>query len=253
MTHPIVKSFATSNELSVSLADLVVGLSEESIKSRGRFTVSISGGSLPKLLAADLKNRKGVEWDKWEVFFCDERIVPLDHEDSNYLVCKKELFDHVPIQPEKIHTIKPELATENEVEGDEETVDTDYQQQLLEVFSGAKSIAFPVFDLLLLGIGPDGHTCSLFPGHPLLDEKTVWVAYIGDSPKPPPRRVTLTLPVINHARNVAFVATGSGKQDILHQIFEVPDSKLPAQLVKPTHGNLYWFLDDAASSKLTLP
>ncbi|CAG8687073.1 13906_t:CDS:2, partial [Cetraspora pellucida] len=147
MAHPTVKSFAISNELSASLADLVVELSKESIKSRDRFTIGLSGGSLPKLLGADLKNRKGVEWDKWEVFFCDERIVPLDHEDSNYLVCKKELFDHVPILPEKIHTIKPELASENEVkEGDEEMIDAvteNYEKQLIDFFAGAKSIKFP--------------------------------------------------------------------------------------------------------------
>ncbi|CAG8469221.1 30218_t:CDS:2 [Gigaspora margarita] len=253
MAHPIVRSFATSNELSVSLADLVTELSAESIEVRDRFTVGISGGSLPKLLGADLKHRKDIKWDKWEVFFCDERIVPLDHEDSNYFVCKKELFDHVPIPPEKIHTIKPELVSENEPKKDEEATDpvsVEYEQQLIDVFAKASSIKFPLFDLLLLGVGPDGHTCSLFPGHPLLDENVLWVAYIGDSPKPPPKRVTLTLPVVNHARNVTFVATGSGKQDILHQIFEAPGRNLPSQLVKPVNG---WFLDDTASSKLILP
>ncbi|CAG8447683.1 28627_t:CDS:2 [Dentiscutata erythropus] len=256
MEQPTVRSFTTSNELSVSLADLVTKLSAESIEARDRFTVGISGGSLPKLLAADLKHRKDVKWDKWEVFFCDERIVPLEHEDSNYFLCKKELFDHVPIPPEKIHTIDPNLASENEPKEEDDSIDPvaeDYEKQLIDVFAGAKSIKFPVFDLLLLGIGPDGHTCSLFPGHRLLDEGVLWVAYIGDSPKPPPKRVTLTLPVVNHARNVAFVATGSGKQDILYQIFEDPSSKLPSQLVKPTNGKLYWFLDDAASSKLILP
>ncbi|KAF0401382.1 6-phosphogluconolactonase [Gigaspora margarita] len=255
MVHPIVKSFATSNELSVSLAKLVTELSAKSIEAHDRFTVGISGGSLPKLLGADLKHRKDIKWDKWEVFFCDERIVPLDHEDSNYFVCKNELFDHVPIPPEKIHTIKPELASDNDPKNEEEATDpvsVEYEQQLIDVFAKASSIKFPLFDLLLLGVGPDGHTCSLFPGHPLLDENVLWVAYIGDSPKPPPKRVTLTLPVVNHARNVAFVATGSGKQDILYQIFEDPSSNLPSQLVKPVNGKLYWFLDDAASSKLNL-
>jgi 6-phosphogluconolactonase len=114
------------------------------------------------------------------------------------------------------------------------------------------SVKFPVFDLLLLGVGPDGHTCSLFPNHPLLKESVGWVAYIGDSPKPPPRRITFTLPVVNHAHNIAFVATGEGKQDVLKEIIEDPESKLPSALVQPVTGKLYWFLDDAAATKLTL-
>lgn len=120
------------------------------------------------------------------------------------------------------------------------------------MFATVNSVKFPVFDLLLLGVGPDGHTCSLFPDHPLLDENVGWVAYIGDSPKPPPRRITFTLPVVNHAHNIAFVATGEGKQDVLKEIIENSESKLPSALVKPVTGKLYWFLDDAAATKLTL-
>jgi 6-phosphogluconolactonase len=127
----------------------------------------------------------------------------------------------------------------------------DYEQKLINVFAGINSVKFPVFDLLLLGIGPDGHTCSLFPNSSELDEPTLWVTYVDDSPKPPPRRITLTLPVINHAHNVVFVATGKGKQDVLRDILQKDENKnLPASLVKPVNGNLYWFLDEEAAAKL---
>lgn len=193
--------------------------------------------------------------------FIYSRIVPLDHEDSNYLLCKKELFDHVPIPPERIHTINPDLIESidsayksGELEQGEELAQEivdDYEKQLIDVFAGVNTVKFPVFDLLLLGIGPDGHTCSLFPGHPLLEEKVLWVSYIDNSPKPPPRRITLTLPVINHAHSVIVVATGEGKQEILKEIFEDDEiTNLPAKLVKPINGNVYWYLDQQAAAKI---
>jgi 6-phosphogluconolactonase len=111
---------------------------------------------------------------------------------------------------------------------------------------------YPRFDLILLGMGPDGHIASLFPGHPLVHNTQLWIASIEDSPKPPPERITFTLPVINSAANVAFVAAGSGKADKLKQIFgaELPFGELPAQLVAPYKGSLVWFTDKAAVAKL---
>ena len=171
--------------------------------------------------------------------------MPLDHEDSNHKLCTDVLFSKVNIPRENIHPIDASL-----LDNIEELSDS-YERQLVGEFAEKNSARFPVFDLILLGIGPDGHTASLFPGHPLLAEEDRWVAYLEDSPKPPPKRVTLTYPVINHASRVAFVAAGEGKQDVLAEIMDNPaGSSLPASRVRPAHGKLYWFVDDAASAKV---
>ena len=155
------------------------------------------------------------------------------------------LFSKVAIPSENIHHIDPSHLNDLEALADA------YESQLILEFASKDSARFPVFDLILLGIGPDGHTASLFPGHPLLVEEGRWVAYLDDSPKPPPKRITLTYPVINHASKVAFVATGEGKQDILAEIMDNPaKNSLPASRVGPAHGKLYLFVDDAASAKV---
>jgi len=156
------------------------------------------------------------------------------------------LFSKVDIPLGNVHHIDPSLL------GDIEELVDSYESQLIVEFASKDSARFPVFDLILLGVGPDGHTASLFPDHPLLAEEERWVAWLDDSPKPPPTRITLTYPVINHASKVAFVATGEGKQDILAEIMDDPaKTSLPASRVRPApHGHLYWFVDDAASAKV---
>lgn len=125
-----------------------------------------------------------------------------------------------------------------------------YEKDLIREFARGDSARFPVFDIILLGMGPDGHTASLFPDHELLNESDRWVAYVEDSPKPPPKRITLTFPVINHAARVAFVATGKEKAEILSKVIDTPEAGLPASRVKPAQGQLYFFTDDAATEKL---
>jgi len=113
---------------------------------------------------------------------------------------------------------------------------------------------FPVFDLILLGMGPDGHTCSLFPGHELLSESDLWVAPVTDSPKPPAKRITFTYPVINHAYRVAFVVAGESKQDMLHAVLDEPEEGLPCSRVRPAPpGLVFWFADAAAAKKVNYP
>lgn len=183
-----------------------------------------------------------------QVFYADERAVPLDDPDSNHGLCTDELFKHVPIPEANIHTFDTNLLD------DLEELSDAYEHELIREFAQKDSARFPIFDLILLGVGPDGHTCSLFPGHELLKETDRWVAYLDDSPKPPPKRITLTLPVLNHAARIAFVATGEGKVDMLPQIIDHPELGLPASLVKPAYpGQVYWFVDDAASAKVKFP
>ena len=166
----------------------------------------------------------------------------------------------MPIPKENIHTIdaqlvEPALAEPADAAEDalEEIADA-YEQELIREFASKDAARFPVFDLILLGVGPDGHTASLFPGHALLSEDDRWVAYITDSPKPPPRRITLTYPVINHAARVAFVASGANKADTLKTVLDHPEQGLPASRVRPiTPGQVYWFVDDAAASKVEYP
>jgi 6-phosphogluconolactonase len=182
------------------------------------------------------------------VFYADERVVPLDHPDSNHHLCHTVLFSAVPIPSANIYPIDPSLINDLE-----ELCDA-YEKCLIKEFAQKDSARFPVFDLILLGVGPDGHTASLFPGHELLVEGDRWVAYLEDSPKPPLKRTTLTLPVINHASRVAFVATGEGKANTLAKVLDNPEEGLPASRVRPRGpGCLYWFVDDAASAKVRYP
>lgn len=183
-----------------------------------------------------------------QVFYADERVVPLDHPDSNHRLCTDELFSKVPIPTDNIHPIDPSLAD------DLEELSDAYEKELIREFAQKDSARFPIFDLILLGTGPDGHTASLFPGHPLLTEEDRWVAYIEDSPKPPPKRVTFTYPVINHAVRVAFVVGDPAKADTLQTILDKPEEGLPASRVRPGHpGQVYWFVDNAVLHKVQYP
>ncbi|KAI9204096.1 uncharacterized protein BJ171DRAFT_599627 [Polychytrium aggregatum] len=244
MSAPTIYVGPSNAAISDALNDFVQGLSAQAIARSGRFTVALSGGSLPSILSQTLKHNKSIDFSKWHVFFADERCVPLDHADSNFLLAKQTLLDFVPIPASQVYSIDPELATHHIKAAQA------YDQVLRQVFGTADE--FPVFDLILLGMGPDGHTASLFPGHALLSDHQSWVASLADSPKPPPARITLTFPVINRAQTVAFVATGGSKADILHEIFDL-NVPYPSGLVRPVSGNLVWFIDEAAAAKLAAP
>ncbi|WRT68319.1 6-phosphogluconolactonase [Kwoniella shivajii] len=265
---PVLYSYKDVPSLTSSLANFILKAQTDAIKHRGVFTIALSGGSLPNNLKP-LVDVKEIQWDKWQVFFADERIVPLDHPDSNYDGCAKAFLDLVPIKKEQIHTINTELfreqtridptgeiKKEDEDEAENEAIEIadDYEKQLVSTFAGANAARYPTFDLILLGMGPDGHTCSLFPGHELLAENDRWVAEIQDSPKPPKRRITFTYQVLNHAFRCAFVAAGEGKQDMLSQILDKPEEGLPCSRVRPASpGLVFWFVDDAAAAKLKYP
>ncbi len=241
---PTVRSFAESAALSDALGIAVAEASAAAAARGMPFTVAISGGSLPKLLAAGLLRIPGVDYSSWHVFFADERVVPLDHADSNYKACNEVLFGPAglgasKLPRENIYTVDPSLSAEKAAAA--------YSKHLQAVF-GVPPSGVPQFDLVLLGMGPDGHTASLFPGHPLLEVSDCWVAHIEDSPKLPPKRITLTLPVLNAARQVFFVCTGAGKAANLAVALGVSNGSVPAGMVQPTAGELVWYVDDAASA-----
>ena len=176
--------------------------------------------------------------------------MPLDHADSNYGLLRSELLDKIPAQMGKpiVHTIDTKL-----LDDPQELADT-YEQGLVKTFAAKDSVKLPIFDLLLLGCGPDGHTCSLFPGHELLRETTGWILPIEDSPKPPPKRITLSLPVVHAATRIAFVATGEGKANIIKKIFDEEEgASLPCGLVNQAGEKVSWFCDAPATKGIVYP
>ncbi|RWS09779.1 6-phosphogluconolactonase-like protein [Dinothrombium tinctorium] len=202
-----------------------------------RFTVALSGGSMVNVLSQVLPTVK-TEWKKWLFFFADERIVSFEDKNSTFGAYKKQLAPELPITLSQFVTINPSL-TGNDCA-------FDYTSKLQQLCPVAGDKLLPRFDILFLGMGPDGHTCSLFPGHPLNKETSQWVAFIGDSPKPPPNRVTFTFPVINNAKIVVFVVTGSEKANVLKEIL-VDKKTLPAGMVQPVEGVTYWIVSDDAA------
>ncbi|KAL4943999.1 hypothetical protein BDV06DRAFT_119676 [Aspergillus oleicola] len=256
---PNLLSYPDTGALAKQLRPYVLGNQNSALERHDTFRVAVSGGSLPATLAkallapGDGSREDTAQFSKWEIFFADERAVPLDHEDSNYKLLKDELLDKIPSElgTPKVYTIDA-----NHVKDDDPQELADlYQEELMRSFAAKDSVKLPVFDLILLGCGPDGHTCSLFPGHELLREKDAWVAAISDSPKPPPKRITLTLPVVTHAVNIAFIATGGGKKDIMKQIFDAEEGRsLPSALVNQGAGEkVSWFTDHAAVEGVAFP
>ncbi|CAM1505521.1 Fc.00g111580.m01.CDS01 [Cosmosporella sp. VM-42] len=252
-TQPNLFAFPSVDALATALRAYVVQSQNAGFSRHGAFKVAVSGGSLPKTLAAALLAPSSgpedkVDFAKWEIFFADERAVPLDHADSNYALLKSELLDKIPdAEKPTVHAIDTSHLDDIQELADQ------YEQALVASFASRDSVRLPIFDLLLLGCGPDGHTCSLFPGHALLRETSAWVAPIEDSPKPPPKRITLTLPVVTHAVRVAFVATGGGKKEIMKQIFD-SDHGLPCALVNEATGErCSWFVDEPAIEGVTFP
>lgn len=255
---PNLYSFdSIDNELAPNLRKYVLEQQNEAFKRHGVFRLAVSGGSLPKTLAkALLAPSSGSEDDdtnfaKWEIFYADERCVPLTHEDSNHKLVKEEFLDKIP---QELGQPKVFPIDEKYLDDEQECADQ-YEKTLVSIFAARDSVKLPLFDLILLGCGPDGHTCSLFPDHPLLRESDAWVLSIPDSPKPPPKRITLSLPVVVHGAKIGFVATGGGKQEVLKKIFETEEgSKLPCGLVNAGAGDkVSWFCDSPATEGVSFP
>ncbi|KAI9563572.1 hypothetical protein GHT06_011036 [Daphnia sinensis] len=219
-----------------ALVHFVEEKSKSAIAERDRFVMGLSGGSASTFLCKGLPMISS-DWTKWKFIFCDERVVPFDDAECTFSVYKNNLFSKIPFNDEQFVIIDPSLPAKEAAE--------DYERKLRALYPD--DVDLPKFDLLLLGAGPDGHTCSLFPGHPLLDVTDRWVASIEDSPKPPPSRVTLTYPIINNALSAVFAFAGAGKAELVKRLLKDKED-LPANRVKPTE--LLWILDRAAASQL---
>jgi 6-phosphogluconolactonase len=235
----------TPQELFAAAAEEVVRTANEAVAQRARFTIVLSGGSTPKslynLLATNA--RTALPWDRMFFFWGDERHVPPTDPDSNYRMADETLLSKIPVPAGNVFRIKAENP-------DAAAVAEAYEQTILKFFQ-LKSGEIPNFDLILLGMGPDGHTASLFPGTTALQEKSHlvvanWVE------KMKTHRITLTLPVLNAARCVTFLVSGTDKASVLRAVLEedVPEEQYPSKLVRPATGKLIWLLDRAAASQL---
>jgi 6-phosphogluconolactonase len=241
--NPNFRIFTNSEALNRAATEAFAQLANKVIPENGRFTVALAGGNTPRamyrLLATDYHER--VDWSRVHFFWGDERHVPISDPDSNYRMVREALFDHVPVLADNVHRmptefIQPETAAEN------------YEKMLRDFWPAS----LPRFDLIQLGLGPDGHIVSLFPNSPLLHEEKRLVAVVTDSPKPPPTRLTLTLPAINYAAQIHFFVTGAEKAEALRATLEGPRNlqKFPAQAVQPADGQVIWWVDEKAANLL---
>jgi 6-phosphogluconolactonase len=234
-----LRIFSDAAELSRAVAEAFV----ERASATERFSVALAGGSTPRrfyeLLATDYRGR--VPWKRIHFFWSDERYVPLDHADSNTHMVRQAFLDRVGVPEENIHVPPVGLS---DLEGDARQ----YEEQLRDFFGTGE----PRLNWVLLGLGEDGHIASLFPGSSSLAARDRWVIVVRNSPKPPPIRLTMTLPLINRAEEIHVLVTGEGKAEAVSSTIDGPHAveSLPAQNIKPIDGTLTWWLDDAAASKL---
>jgi 6-phosphogluconolactonase len=213
------------------------------VERQKRFTLAISGGSTPRVLHRLLAKtpwRERMPWQHTHIFWVDERCVPQTDPASNYGNAKTDFLDRLPLPATHIHPMPGEQETEKAA--------LFYRQEIQSVVKTIED-GFPVFDLIMLGMGEDGHTASLFPGDPALEETRRWVMAVkGGHPRV--TRLTLTLPVLNHAKRIWFLASGSTKADIMRTLFFEASSVLPAGRVQPLKGTISWLLDEAAARKI---
>jgi len=243
--QPEIRIVSNLSELHRTGADEFTRCAREAISARGLFAVALAGGSTPKgaysLIAADQKDpAKRLPWDKIHIFFSDERNVPPDDKESNYRMANESLLSKVPVPQQNVHRIPAEL--------DANAAASQYEAELRNFFK-PKPHDWPRFDLIMLGMGPDGHTASLFPGSAALNENSRlvvanWVEKFRTF------RITFTFPVINHAAEVMFLVAGEDKAPVLKEVLHGKEDVYPAQRVRPINGRLLWVVDKAAAKLL---
>jgi 6-phosphogluconolactonase len=231
-----VEIFADPTSLAAHAAEWVTAAA---LAAEGPCRVSLSGGATPKALYSLLASerfRDRFPWQRVHWYWGDERFVPYDHPESNYRMTREAMLSKVPVPPENVHPIP--------TDGDPDKAAQRYERTLQEVYGGTSfDHAHPLFDVTLLGLGADGHTASLLPDEPVLDERRRWVAAVSHGR--PEVRVTMTYPTIESSRRVAFLAAGREKAEIFGAI-RAGKSRVPAAQVRPV-GELFWFIDRAAA------
>lgn len=241
-----LRVFPDRETLSFAAAHHFLSVGQAAIMRRGRYMVAFSGGTTPKLLFQRLESPRmqdALNWDVVHVFWGDERCVPPDNAESNYRMAREVLLDHLPIPASNVHRFMSEMPPEEAA--------LHYREELRASFGLLDESAPPAFDMVLLGLGSDGHTASLFPETSVLDEHEHWTAAVYVE-KLAAWRLTLTPVVLNAARDVLFLVSGESKADILREVLtgNEEDVKYPAQLVKPASKRLYWFVDSPAAKEL---
>ncbi len=238
------------SDLNARAADAIVAQAQASIAARGRFSIALAGGSTPQdtyVLLAQPPRVTLIDWQKTFVFMSDERCVPYDDDRSNFGQARTNFVGHVPLPPANVLPIPTDAGSPDEDAAR-------YAQTISEFFGADLNGAPPPFDLVLLGLGDDGHCASLFPGKPTLTETGKWVVSSPPGTLPPPvDRVTFTFPLINAARAVMFLVGGANKAPAVQDILEnaPPVTKRPSAGVHPTAGLLTWLLDEDAASLLS--
>ncbi len=229
--------FPDKEEISEYVAQRWAEIGGEAIRRRGRFIVALAGGRTPAKIYQRLA-RVSLAWDRVHLFLSDERFVPFDDPDSNYGMIRRNLLDHISIPRGNLHPVRIRATLSRTARC--------YEREVAAIFR-LREGKWPRFDLILLGIGKDGHTASLFPDHPALFERKRLAVAVHVSP-PDPDRVSLTLPVINHARTIFFVVTGKKKSGVMREILKGRQRGLPASLVGPLRAETLFLLDRGAAS-----
>ena len=249
--NPTVRIFKDTEELSRAAAEIFVASAAQAIAERGRFLAALNGGGTPKrlfqLLAADFREK--VDWTQTHVFWGDERLVPPDDPESSYGLARTILLDRVQIRADNVHRVRTEASTALSTSLGPGEAAMDYALTLKRFAS--PPLDWPRFDLVLLGLGEDGHTASLFPGSPVEMTEPV-VAVTANYQGRPAQRITLTPLVFNAARQVIFLVTGANKALTLTQVFNDDYSleQCPAKRIQLTDGKVTWLVDEAAGKKI---
>jgi 6-phosphogluconolactonase len=247
---PVVTIFKDSDHLAMHAADLITQAAQGAIRVRGRAMLALAGGSTPEktysLLAQPGRSSR-IDWAHTYLFFGDERFVRPDDPSSNFAMVRRTLLAPVPVPAGHAFPVATQLGTAAAAAGE-------YAATLTRAFGIADSRDPPRFDLILLGLGEDGHTASLFPGAASLWVTDRWVVAspLGTLP-PPVERITLTFPVLNAAREILFLVSGQNKAEALHDVLEGQPGReeRPAACIRPVDGTLTWLVDEAAASRLT--